>query len=138
MKVCHGRKEGLPPRLKIELELAVQNATRDLIRAGLLQSAHDCSDGGLAVALAECCFNPNHLLGAQVALERTDLRTDQLLFNETQSRIVISVAPENENATTDFLTRQKIPFQRLGTVGGDTLSIGAKRTNFLVADCGNS
>ena len=123
LKVCHGRKEGLPPRLNFELELAVQNATRDLIRAGLLQSAHDCSDGGLAVALAECCFNPNHLLGAQVALERTDLRTDQLLFNETQSRIVISVAPENENATTDSLTRQKIPFQRLGTVGGDTLSM---------------
>ena len=58
LKVCHGRKEGLPPRLDIARELAVQNAVRELIRAGLVRSAHDCSEGGLAVALAECCFNP--------------------------------------------------------------------------------
>ena len=66
LKVCHGRKEGLPPRLNIELELAVQNAVRELIRAGLIKSAHDCSEGGLAVALAECCFNPDRLLGAEI------------------------------------------------------------------------
>ena len=53
LKVCHGRKEGLPPRLDVERELAVQNAVRELIRAGLVRSAHDCSEGGLAVALAE-------------------------------------------------------------------------------------
>ena len=58
LKVCHGRKEGLPPRLDIARELAAQNSVRELIRAGLVRSAHDCSEGGLAVALAECCFNP--------------------------------------------------------------------------------
>ena len=58
LKVCHGRKEGLPPRLDIARELAVQNSVRELIRAGLVRSAHDCSEGGLAVALAESCFNP--------------------------------------------------------------------------------
>src|SRR4029077_16909593 len=66
LKVCHGRKEGLPPRLNLERELAVQNSVRELIRAGLVRSAHDCSEGGLAVTLAECCFNPEGLLGAEI------------------------------------------------------------------------
>jgi phosphoribosylformylglycinamidine synthase len=143
MKVCHGRKEGLPPRLNIELELAVQNVVREMIRAGFITSAHDCSEGGLAVALAESCFNPNHLLGAEVDLDveaavptapsntagdtpaSTPLRTDQILFNEAQSRIVISLGPENVAAATDLLEKRKIPFHRLGVVGGDTLSIQA-------------
>ena len=64
LKVCHGRKAGLPPRLDIAREMAVQNAVRELIRADLVKSAHDCSEGGLAVALAESCFNPDGLLGA--------------------------------------------------------------------------
>ena len=62
LKICHGRKEGLPPRLDIEREIAVQNTVRDLIRSGLVKSAHDCSEGGLAVTLAECCFNPARTL----------------------------------------------------------------------------
>src|SRR5476651_262844 len=66
LKVCHGRKEGLPPRLDIAHELAVQNFVRELIHAGLVRSAHDCSEGGLAVALAESCFNPHGLLGAEI------------------------------------------------------------------------
>src|SRR3954470_21541141 len=69
LKVCHGRKAGLPPRLNIEREMAVQNAVRELIRAGLVRSAHDCSEGGLAVALAESCFNPEELLGAQIEFD---------------------------------------------------------------------
>src|SRR4030088_3004439 len=68
LKVCHGRKEGLPPRLDVERELAVQNSVRDLIHTGLVRSAHDCSEGGLAVALAESCFDPAGLLGAEVSL----------------------------------------------------------------------
>src|SRR5207237_4983314 len=68
MKVCHGRKIGPVPRVDLEREIAVQNATRDLIRAGLVKSAHDCSEGGLAVALPECCFNPDGFMGANVEL----------------------------------------------------------------------
>src|SRR5437899_109607 len=64
LKICFGKKIGPVPKLEIELELAVQNAVRDLIRLGLVRSAHDCSEGGLTVALAECCFNPDDLLGA--------------------------------------------------------------------------
>jgi phosphoribosylformylglycinamidine synthase subunit PurL len=125
LKICHGRKEGLPPRLDIKLELAVQKAVRELTRAGLTKSAHDCSEGGLAVALAESCFNPANSLGAVINLGKTNLRFDQLLFNESQSRIIISTTTENVEATIDFLKRGKIPFQRLGVVEGDSLSIRA-------------
>src|SRR5437868_7464565 len=62
LKVCFGKKVGPVPKLDIELERAVQNAVRDLIRLDLVTSAHDCSEGGLAVALAECCFSPDRLL----------------------------------------------------------------------------
>src|SRR5476649_1273607 len=79
LKVCHGRKEGLPPRLDLAAELAVQKSVRELIHAGLVRSAHDCSEGGLAVTLAECCFNPTKRFGADVALELITPRIDQLL-----------------------------------------------------------
>ncbi|PYJ74156.1 MAG: phosphoribosylformylglycinamidine synthase subunit PurL, partial [Verrucomicrobia bacterium] len=58
LKVCHGRKQGPPPRVDLELEIRVQHAVRDLIREGLVKNAHDCSEGGLGITLAECCFNP--------------------------------------------------------------------------------
>src|SRR5215831_20149383 len=72
LNTCFGRKEGPPPRVNLELEISVQNTVRVLIRAGLVKSAHDCSDGGLAVALAESCFNPEKLLGADVDVDTGD------------------------------------------------------------------
>jgi phosphoribosylformylglycinamidine synthase II len=123
LKVCHGRKEGLPPRLDIERELAVQNSVRELIRAGLVKSAHDCSEGGLAVALAESCFNPAGRLGAEIRLENATARTDVLLFNESQSRIVISVEEGKDAAALDLLKEAGVPATHLGTVGGEFLSV---------------
>src|SRR6266567_180897 len=69
LKVCHGRKIGPPPQVDLAHEIEIQNAVRNLIRAGLVQSAHDCSEGGLAVALAESCFNPKQRFGAEVQLK---------------------------------------------------------------------
>src|SRR6266496_1682309 len=68
LKVCHGKKIGPPPHVDLAHEIKIQNAVRDLIGAGLVRSAHDCSEGGLAVALAESCFNPTGLYGADVDL----------------------------------------------------------------------
>jgi phosphoribosylformylglycinamidine synthase II len=121
LKVCHGRKEGQPPRLDIERELAVQKAVREMIRGGLVRSAHDCSEGGLAVALAESCFNPSGLLGAEIDLQPSI----QNLFNESQSRIVISCAPGNAEKVLSMLSSQNVPHQRLGEVAAKTLSIKA-------------
>src|SRR5262249_26282851 len=70
LKVCHRLKIGPSPHVELAHEIKVQNAVRDLIREGLVQSAHDCSEGGLAVTLAESCFNPEHLFGAEIACSR--------------------------------------------------------------------
>jgi phosphoribosylformylglycinamidine synthase len=123
LKVCHGRKEGLPPRLDVQRELAIQNSVRELIRADLVKSAHDCSEGGLGVALAESCFNPTARLGAEVHFDQSTSRIDQLLFNESQSRIVISLAEENVSRTLDMLKKSGVPALRLGVVGGEFLAI---------------
>src|SRR5207248_1192851 len=66
LKVCHGKKLGPPPQIDLAHEIKIQKAVRDLIHAGLAKSAHDCSEGGLAVAIAECSFNPKEKLTGPV------------------------------------------------------------------------
>ncbi|HEY2143266.1 MAG TPA: phosphoribosylformylglycinamidine synthase subunit PurL, partial [Candidatus Udaeobacter sp.] len=131
LKVCYGLKIGPPPHVNLAHEIKVQNAVRDLIRGGLVRNAHDCSEGGLAVALAECCFNPERLFGAEIevahasGLRGEDRKRDACatLFNESQSRVVISVAPEDLDEAMSMLRERNIPFQQLGIVGGDQLRI---------------
>jgi phosphoribosylformylglycinamidine synthase len=148
LKVCHGLKIGPPPRLDLELEIKVQNAVRDLIRAGLVRSAHDCSEGGLGVALAECCFNPEQLFGAEIELcsrrppgdaaqvsladqrSASQSKAATALFNESQSRVIISVAPEDTERTMATLREYGVPFQQLGKVGGDDLCIRVNDETF--------
>src|SRR5437660_1240823 len=93
LKVCHGKKIGPPPQVDLAHEIEIQNRVRNLIRAGLVQSAHDCSEGGLAVALAESCFNPKQRFGATIDLGASQSEAATALFNESQSRIIISVRP---------------------------------------------
>jgi phosphoribosylformylglycinamidine synthase len=124
LKVCHGRKEGLPPRLDVERELAVQSSVRELIQAGLVRSAHDCSEGGLAVALAESCFNPAGSLGAEINLTNAaHAAAATALFNESQSRIVISCAPDDAEKIIATLASKNVPHQALGEVTRGPLSI---------------
>ena len=123
LKVCHGKKLGPPPHVDLDHEIKIQNAVRDLIRAGVIKSAHDCSEGGLAVALAESCFNPKQRLGAEIKISAAETAAATTLFNESQSRIGISVAPENVEKTISMLESAGVPFQRLGQVGGDQLGI---------------
>jgi phosphoribosylformylglycinamidine synthase II len=140
LKVCHNLKIGPPPHLDLAHEIKVQNPVRDLIRAGVVKSAHDCSEGGLAVALAECCFHPEKLLGAEIDLcsrapvarqdETSHSAVATLLFNEAQSRIIISIAPENLDRTMSSLRASGVPFQQLGKVGGNELRISINGESF--------
>ncbi|HSP44583.1 MAG TPA: AIR synthase-related protein, partial [Chthoniobacterales bacterium] len=129
LKVCHGKKIGPPPHLDIEREIAVQSAVRDLIREGLAKSAHDCSEGGLAVALAECCFNPDQRFGADVEISDTRISGDENLqvledlFNESQSRIVISCEPAKAAQICALLKSRSVPCKQLGEVVVDQLQI---------------
>jgi len=101
-----------------------------LIREGLVKSAHDCSEGGLAVALAECCFDLDRLLGAEIILNAGDTHATTMLFNESQSRIIISVATENAEKTISMLRERGVPFHQLGEVGGDELHIRINQETF--------
>jgi phosphoribosylformylglycinamidine synthase subunit PurL len=130
LKVCHGLKRGAPPPVDLAYEIKIQNAVRALIREGVVKSAHDCSEGGLAVALAECCFNPEKSFGAEIDLNAGDTPAATVLFNESQSRIVISVEPENLQKTMSMLQEGQIPFQQLGRVGGDQLRIRVGNEEF--------
>jgi phosphoribosylformylglycinamidine synthase len=130
LKVCHGLKIGPPPRIDLGHEIKLQNSIRNLIRAGLVKSAHDCSEGGLAVALAECCFNPERLFGAEIRSNAGDTPATTALFNESQSRIVISVAAEDLAATLATLREREVPFQQLGKVGGDELLVRIAEQTF--------
>jgi phosphoribosylformylglycinamidine synthase len=87
---------GLPPALDLEHEKRVQAAIREIVAAGLAESAHDLSDGGFAVALAECCFGPAGI-GAQVDIA-SDLRPEVMAFHEGPSRVLISTANAKEVA----------------------------------------
>ncbi len=146
LKVCYGKKIGPVPKLDLKLETAVQNGVRDLIRLGLVRSAHDCSEGGLAVAMAECCFSPDGLLGAEIGLENcggsrardaSANRTDSscgdpastnvatVLFSETQSRIIISCDPKNTELVLSELKSKNIPHAQIGSVIADDFRITA-------------
>ena len=143
LKTIHGQKTGLPPRVDLVAARKLHDTTLSLIRSGAVKSAHDASEGGLAVALAESCFSHQiaketfQFLGATVDLSAvTGTRLDALLFGETQNRIVLSVAPANVDAVLAQAQATGVPATKIGTVGGSSLTIkaGATSLSSKVAD----
>lgn len=118
LKVHFGLEKGTCPTLNLELEKTVQQFVLEEIQSGLIKSAHDCSEGGLAVALAECCISGG--IGADITMVRR-FRGDALLFGESQSRIVISVTGDNVVELVKKLVDTGVPYTQLGKVGGDSL-----------------
>jgi phosphoribosylformylglycinamidine synthase len=114
---------GVAPKVDLHEEKRLQEVLLHLIDGCLINSAHDCSDGGLAVTIAESCFSSlgRHALGAEVDLAADGLSAESLLFGETPSRVVISFEPEKlerlKGAVGPF------PFAVIGRVTGSTLSI---------------
>jgi phosphoribosylformylglycinamidine synthase len=127
---ARGRKEGRPPALDDRLELAVQNAVRSMIRRGALQSAHDCSEGGLAVALAESCLAGG--IGASVSFDPT-LAPAALLFGEEPSRIFVSCRPDKAGEVLRCAHKAGAPVLEVGQVGGQSLQIAGVATVALEA-----
>lgn len=114
------------PALDLSLEMKVQNTLLGLADAMLLNSAHDCSDGGLAVAIAECCFSSlnREAIGAQIELSSDGLSKEAVLFGESPSRIVISFAPGNLDRVTEMAG--DCPFTVIGSVGDDVLKVAVE------------
>ncbi len=111
---------GEPPQLDLDRERAVDESVCMAIEAGILKSAHDCSEGGIAVTLAESCIGGS--IGAVVRLPEGPAPAFAL-FSESQARIVVSVDPVSFDVLDEICTAQGVTFQRIGTVGGDRLTI---------------
>jgi phosphoribosylformylglycinamidine synthase len=122
LRTIHGRLAGTPAPLDLERERAVQAACLAIIEAGCVRSAHDCAEGGLAVAIAECCVTGPEPLGAMVTLPAA-ARVDELLFGEAPSRIVVTTAPGDVERLIQVVGEWAIPAQILGRVGGERLEI---------------
>ncbi|MDF2937885.1 MAG: purL, partial [Paenibacillaceae bacterium] len=111
----HGVTEGRPPVIDLDVEKKLLDGVLSAIQAGLVASAHDVSDGGLAAALAESCISGG--VGASVKL-RSELRGDHLLFSESQSRILLSAKPEKAAELAAHLSAAGVPVSEIGHVAG--------------------
>lgn len=127
------KASGDVPQIDLALEKKVQDACLDLIDAGLLLSAHDCSDGGLAITIAECCFSSlgRNAIGAEIKLESSELSNDAVLFSESPSRIVVSFAAAQLDAVRASVG--DCPFQVIGKVGGEKFEISIDGSSTLSA-----
>jgi phosphoribosylformylglycinamidine synthase len=139
LQSIHRRKTGSPPRCNLEAERELQLVLRSLIYSGVVKSAHDCSDGGLAVALAECCISRQiaretpSLVGAQIDLstgqgsgtqgQAQSSRCDALLFGETQGRIILSTSTSDAVKVVERARLLGISATRIGVVTGKSLEI---------------
>src|SRR5690606_6987325 len=134
----HGLLRGQPPVLDLERERALQQLLVRLAADGLIRSAQDCAEGGLAVALAECCFDTGGL-GAAVDLApaASDGGVDLVaatLFGESASRVIVSVEPAATAAGLEAAARPGVPAARLGTTGGHGLRLGVEGTTVVDVD----
>jgi phosphoribosylformylglycinamidine synthase len=148
LQVVHGKKNGSPPRCDLETAKTLHTTLLGLIQSGLVKSAHDCSEGGLAVALAESCISQlvardtPRLIGATIDLSKPLTpslspsdgervakpgegipRLDALLFGETQSRVVISCKAMDAVKVVERAKLMGVPAAQIGKVGGDKLTV---------------
>lgn len=117
----HGLTEGRPPELDLATERKLLDAVLAAIRSGLVRSAHDLSEGGLAGALAESCISGK--TGANIELSAGGLRPDVALFSESQSRIILTSAPDRAEELKAAVAAYGVPVEIIGTVGGDRLRV---------------
>ncbi|MEJ2493873.1 MAG: phosphoribosylformylglycinamidine synthase subunit PurL [Ignavibacteriaceae bacterium] len=123
VKVIHNKVAGNSPEINLQTEKTLHESLLNLIRRGLINSAHDISEGGIGAALAECCIiNQEKMLGCEVEIPITS-RKDFSLFSESQSRIIISVSQEKRNAVETELNSLSQSFKLLGKVTGQKLKI---------------
>ena len=126
LKVMHGVIRGVPPALDLNREAGVQRLLVEGASQRLIVSAHDCSEGGLAVAIAECCIDGG--LGTEVdvpgvASSISEFGDIAALFGESASRVVVSVDPRNVDALLALAAREHLPARTVGVVGGDRVRI---------------
>jgi phosphoribosylformylglycinamidine synthase II len=126
LKVIHHVVRGVPPAIDLDAERALQTLLVTLAEERLMRSAHDCSDGGLAITLAECTFDTVGI-GAEISLEGTEVSRDAevntaaALFGESASRVLVSVVPEHVTAVLRHAAAAGVPARVIGQTGGSRL-----------------
>jgi phosphoribosylformylglycinamidine synthase len=126
LKVVHDLVRGVPPALDLDAERALQSLLVTLADERLVRSAHDCSDGGLAVTIAECCFDTIGI-GAEISIDAAQIAQDArvngaaALFGESASRVVVSVVPEVVTAVLERAAAAGVPARVIGQTGGNRL-----------------
>ncbi|MGC9055987.1 MAG: phosphoribosylformylglycinamidine synthase subunit PurL [Candidatus Saccharicenans sp.] len=126
LKLVFDEEKGQPPALHFETEKRVQECCRQAIRQKLVRTAHDVSDGGLAVALAECSFKSPKKIGFEVKLN-DQIRTDALLFGESQSRIILVAKEKNARKIMALARKLKVKAKFIGKTGGKKMVIWHKK-----------
>ena len=128
LKVIHDLVRGVPPLLDLEAERALQALLVKLADEGLARSAHDCSDGGLAVTVAECCFD-TFGIGANISVDAPKtaspggMSVATALFSESASRVIVSVVPEELTRVIERAAAAQVPAKVIGQTGGNRLRI---------------
>ena len=136
LNALHGIEAGPVPVLDLEREKKVQELCLQAMEAGLLGSAHDLSEGGLTVALAECSFMARGMTGCRIEL-RSDIRADALLFGETQSRILVTCREKDLDALAGLARKIGAKAKVIGRTGGDSIVItrnGKRLVDIKVAE----
>ena len=133
LKAVHGLIRGVPPALDLAREAALQHVLVEGAATGIIRSAHDCAEGGLAITIAECCFDSSQ--GVEVELQgvaaATGWRDVATLFGESASRAVVSVSPEHVDRLLAMAAAANLPAARLGVVGGDRIRVSVEGVRVL-------
>jgi phosphoribosylformylglycinamidine synthase subunit PurL len=126
LALIHGITAGDAPGLDLDAERRLHRVLIESAHARLLMSAHDCSDGGLAVALAESCIGTGaSTIGAEVDTALEGIRADFKLFGEDQSRVIVSAPAVKGHAVLEIARKHRVPAAVIGRVGGNRLAIGS-------------
>src|SRR6056297_3449936 len=115
LKLKIDKVDGIVPQLDLDLEKRVQKTVRSAVKEDVIKSAHDCSEGGLAVTLAESCFENGQGINVDIDEPISD---EALLFGESQSRIVVSIAPDDLHKFEEITVSNSVPYMKIGTVQG--------------------
>jgi phosphoribosylformylglycinamidine (FGAM) synthase-like enzyme len=126
--VLHGAVKGRPPQIDLARERSLIALLTRLAAAGYVRSAHDCSDGGLAVTLAECSFESGSIglevdVPLHVGQAPNSMRLTATLFSESPSCVVISVQPKDATAVVKLASELGVPAHRIGRTGGARIAV---------------
>ncbi len=129
LRELHNISKGIPPRVDLEKEKSIQECCLKAIELGLVSSAHDISEGGLAVAIAESCIAGNMGFAGEI---ESEIRIDALLFGEGQSRIIVSLPEGNLSTFQKLAEGMGVPTTILGFVSPDRMKIQVKQNGIIV------